>query len=70
MSRDAGENKDVGLDTAISDLSLSISIFFPLFLFLSKFYEGLEDLERLHKAYPISREDAELKEKLRNDVIR
>ncbi|EPQ31833.1 uncharacterized protein PFL1_00032 [Pseudozyma flocculosa PF-1] len=36
----------------------------------AKFYEGLDDLERLHRAYPFSREDQELKERLRRDVER
>ena len=36
----------------------------------AKFYEALDDLERLHRAYPVSREDVELKERLRRDVTR
>ncbi|SPO23353.1 related to Exocyst complex component Exo70 [Ustilago trichophora] len=36
----------------------------------AKFYEALDDLERLHKAYPVSREDHELKDRLRRDVTR
>ncbi|SNX83029.1 related to Exocyst complex component Exo70 [Melanopsichium pennsylvanicum] len=36
----------------------------------AKFYEALDDLEKLHRAYPVSREDAELKESLRRDVTR
>ncbi|SJX61934.1 related to Exocyst complex component Exo70 [Sporisorium reilianum f. sp. reilianum] len=36
----------------------------------AKFYEALDDLERLHRAYPVSREDHELKERLRRDVTR
>lgn len=36
----------------------------------AKFYEGLDDLERLHRAYPISKEDGELKDRLKNDVVR
>lgn len=36
----------------------------------AKFYEALDDLERLHRAYPVSREDTELKERLRRDVTR
>ncbi|KAN0066570.1 exocyst complex component exo70 [Thecaphora frezii] len=36
----------------------------------AKFYEGLDDLERLHRAYPFSREDGELKERLKRDVER
>ncbi len=36
----------------------------------ARFYEALDDLERLHRAYPVSREDHELKDRLRRDVIR
>lgn len=36
----------------------------------SKFYDGLDDLERLHRAYPIARDDPLLRDRLRNDVIR
>lgn len=36
----------------------------------AKFYDGLDDLERLHRAYPLAREDTALKSKLRNDVLR
>lgn len=35
-----------------------------------KFYDGLDDLERLHRAFPIARDDAQLREKLRSDVVR
>ncbi|CAO1612756.1 unnamed protein product [Parajaminaea phylloscopi] len=36
----------------------------------ARFFEGLEDLERLHLAYPLSREDAELRDNLRRDVVK
>ena len=36
----------------------------------AKFYEGLDDLERLHRAYPFSKEDQELKLRLKHDVTR
>ncbi|KIS70687.1 uncharacterized protein UMAG_01845 [Mycosarcoma maydis] len=36
----------------------------------ARFYEALEDLERLHRAYPVNREDHELKERLTRDVTR
>lgn len=36
----------------------------------ARFFEGLEDLERLHMAYPLSRDDEELRENLRREVIR
>lgn len=36
----------------------------------AKFYDGLDDLERLHRAFPIAREDEQLKERLRTDVVR
>ncbi|PWY98442.1 hypothetical protein BCV70DRAFT_201756 [Testicularia cyperi] len=36
----------------------------------AKFYEGLEDLERLHRAYPFSKQDQDLKDRLRRDVTR
>ncbi|KAJ9478091.1 Exocyst complex component EXO70 [Pseudozyma hubeiensis] len=36
----------------------------------AKFYEALDDLERLHRAYPVSKEDHELKDRLRRDVTR
>lgn len=36
----------------------------------ARFYEALDDLERLHRAYPVSREDVELKESLKRDVTR
>jgi exocyst complex protein 7 len=36
----------------------------------AKFFDGLDDLERLHRAFPITREDAQLKERLRLDVTR
>lgn len=36
----------------------------------ARFFEGLEDLERLHLAYPLSREDEDLRENLKRDVIK
>jgi carbon monoxide dehydrogenase subunit G len=40
-------------------------------LFLdSKFYDGLEDLERLHRAFPVAKDDPQLREKIRSDVVR
>lgn len=36
----------------------------------ARFYEALDDLERLHRAYPVSKEDHELKDRLRKDVTR
>lgn len=36
----------------------------------AKFFEGLEDLERLHMAYPLSRDDDDLRESLRREVLR
>lgn len=36
----------------------------------AKFFEGLEDLERLHMAYPLSRDDDELRESLKREVLR
>lgn len=36
----------------------------------AKFYDSLDDLERLHRAYPIAREDPQLRERLRSDVVR
>ncbi|PWN47507.1 hypothetical protein IE53DRAFT_247186 [Violaceomyces palustris] len=36
----------------------------------TKFSDSLEDLERLHRAYPFSKEDTELKQKLRSEVTR
>ncbi|KAE8227219.1 hypothetical protein CF326_g7596 [Tilletia indica] len=36
----------------------------------AKFYEGLDDLERLHRAYPVGREDRELRERLKKEVGR
>ncbi|CAD6896763.1 unnamed protein product [Tilletia controversa] len=36
----------------------------------AKFYEALDDLERLHRAYPVGREDRELKERLKKEVGR
>lgn len=36
----------------------------------ARFFEGLEDLERLHMAYPLSRDDDELRDNLKRDVIK
>jgi exocyst complex component 7 len=36
----------------------------------ARFFEGLDDLERLHTAYPLSREDGELRENLKREVLR
>lgn len=35
----------------------------------ARFFEGLEDLERLHLAYPLSRDDDELRRGLRREVV-
>ncbi|UZJ52730.1 hypothetical protein CBS101457_002050 [Exobasidium rhododendri] len=36
----------------------------------AKFYDGLDDLERLHRAFPVAKDDPQLREKLRSEVIR